>query len=361
MQEALSMQVTKNVIELHPDETVKIEPLNKAVINEFIESLDVKKKSDKTKETYTNALNQFLRYIKANGITRPRESDIVAYRGDLEGRGLANTSISSYLTVVRLFFEFTAYKEYYPNVAEHVESAKISKFHKKDILAPHQFERILNVMEQNTQAELVQLKQEQQEATRNAVKQNKQNRIDLVKQEALRNRAIIEIALSCALRMVEISRADIQDLTNKSSGTVLYIQRKGETDKNYPMPIPEPLEKTSREYLSTRGRLDDTAPLFASTSNRNKGGRMTTQSLSRIIKTAFRNAGYDSDRLTAHSLRHTAITAVVKSTKDVTVAQQFAGHSNVETTMTYYHANEIEANPSAEIVNNLFFNTKKAD
>jgi integrase/recombinase XerC len=88
---------------------------------------------------------------------------------------------------------------------------------------------------------------------------------------------------------------------------------------------------------------------------------MTTQSLSRIIKTAFRNAGYDSDRLTAHSLRHTAITAVVKSTKDVTIAQQFAGHSNVETTMTYYHANEIEANPSAEIVNNLFFNTEKAD
>ena len=126
MQEALSMQATKNVIELHPDETVKIEPLNKAVINEFIESLDVKKKSDKTKETYVNALNQFLRYIKANGITRPRESDIVAYRGDLEGRGLANTSISSYLTVVRLFFEFTAYKEYYPNVAEHVESASVS-------------------------------------------------------------------------------------------------------------------------------------------------------------------------------------------------------------------------------------------
>src|SRR5699024_2942651 len=187
MQEALSMQATKNVIELHPDETVKIEPLNKAVINEFIKSLDVKKKSDKTKETYVNALNQFLRYIEGKGITRPRESDIVAYRDALEGRGLANTSISSYLTVVRLFFEFTAYKEYYPNVAEHVESAKVSKLHKKDILAPHQFERILNVMDQNTQAELIQLKQEQQEATRNAVKQNKQNRIDLVKQEALRS------------------------------------------------------------------------------------------------------------------------------------------------------------------------------
>ena len=46
--------------------------------------------------------------------------------------------------------------------------------------------------------------------------------------------------------------------------------------------------KPLREYLSTRGNLVDTDPLFASISDRNNGEGLTTKSIRRIVKSILR-------------------------------------------------------------------------
>jgi integrase/recombinase XerC len=54
-------------------------------------------------------------------------------------------------------------------------------------------------------------------------------------------------------------------------------------------------------------KKNEERPLFESSSNNNVGQRIT-RSIRWIIKKRIRVAGFDSERLTAHSLRHTAIT-----------------------------------------------------
>ena len=67
-------------------------------------------------------------------------------------------------------------------------------------------------------------------------------------------------------------------------------------------------------------------------------------SVSRIIKNRLRQAGYNSDKLTAHSLRHTAITLALEAkdkdgnTKvNIQEARDFARHENISTTLIYAH------------------------
>ena len=91
------------------------------------------------------------------------------------------------------------------------------------------------------------------------------------------------------------------------------------------------------DYLNARQERDPKAPLFASHSNRNNGGRLTTRSISRIVKEAMKDAGINSDRLTAHSLRHSAITFSLLGGATVQEAQALARHKNINTTLIYAH------------------------
>ena len=58
---------------------------------------------------------------------------------------------------------------------------------------------------------------------------------------------------------------------------------------------------------------------------------------SRLIKTTLRANGFDSDRLTAHSLRHTAVTLALQSGCEFAEVQQFAHHQWANSTAIYYH------------------------
>ena len=57
------------------------------------------------------------------------------------------------------------------------------------------------------------------------------------------------------------------------------------------MKVAPQVEKALREYLKTRDIKDESEPLFTSTSNENKGGRLTTRTISKIAKTSLVNAG----------------------------------------------------------------------
>ena len=78
-------------------------------------------------------------------------------------------------------------------------------------------------------------------------------------------------------------------------------------------------------------------PLFCSHSDRNRGEDLTTRSVSRIIKQALRGVGLDDSRLTAHSLRHTAISLSIQGGASLQQAQAMARHSDSKTTLVYFH------------------------
>ena len=82
---------------------------------------------------------------------------------------------------------------------------------------------------------------------------------------------------------------------------------------------------------------------------------MTTRSISGIVKTRLKGAGFDSPRLTAHSLRHTAVTLSLLAGRDLAEVQQFARHSNIATTMIYNHSIEQAKNGCSEAIAQAIF------
>ena len=108
-------------------------------------------------------------------------------------------------------------------------------------------------------------------------------------------------------------------------------------------------------YLKEREFTTEEQPLFTSTSNNSKGKRITTRTVSAVVKNAFKNAGYDSNRLTAHSLRHTAITLALLAGRDITEVQQFARHANLNTTMIYNHALDKAKNGCSDAITSAIF------
>jgi len=82
---------------------------------------------------------------------------------------------------------------------------------------------------------------------------------------------------------------------------------------------------------------------------------MTTRSISGIVKDRFTGAGYDSERLTAHSLRHTAGTLNLLNGGTLEETQQLLRHSNINTTMIYlHHLDRAKNNSEARIAAAIF-------
>lgn len=63
--------------------------------------------------------------------------------------------------------------------------------------------------------------------------------------------------------------------------------------------------------------------------------------------------GFDSLRLTAHLLRHTAVALALKGGATLQQVQQFARHRLIQTTLHYAHNLEIARNPCPRLVMKL--------
>lgn len=126
--------------------------------------------------------------------------------------------------------------------------------------------------------------------------------------EQLRDYALINLLLRTGLRSIEAERSNIEDIRQEVGQALLYIQGKDRDEKDAFVILTAATLEPLQAYLKARGEKNGAAPLFCSFSNRAKGERLTTRSIRRIIKEAMRASGIDSKRLTAYSLRHTAIT-----------------------------------------------------
>ena len=295
-----------------------------ALYDQFISFVDVAAGSV---ETYARALSQFFRWIRREEIRQPQRADVIRYREELKQDHKAAT-VQNYIVAVRLFFQWTAAAGIYPDITEGIKGAKVSKTHKRDALTVQQAQHVLEMQ---------------------AEKETK---------TAARDYAIILTGITCGLRAVEMRRANIEDLRTLGDQTVLFIQGKGEEEAGEFVIITEPVEKALREYLKSRGSCPGSAPLFTSASNLNRGGRLTTRSISRIIKTALVAAGYNSDRWTAHTLRHTAGTINLTAGGTLQETQQLLRHKDINTTTIYAHNLErLQSRSEQRITAALFDNT----
>ena len=283
---------------------------NKALFERFIDYTDRK---DTTVKGYVTCIRQFVKWLDLNGITQPERENIKAYRDYLSGSDLATGTQAQYLRAVKHFFKWTAAEGLYPNVADNIHGAKIRHdIHKKDALQREDVAQIADT-------------------------------IDTSDEQGKRLYAMYLLTVVCGLRTIELHRADVGDLKTVGGTTYLYLQGKGHDDKDAPVLLIPEVKTAIDDYLQVRTvKAIAKSPLFTSTSNRSKGGRIATTTISTMLKDMLVKAGYDSDRLTAHSLRHTSGTGAHKAGLDLYSVQHLMRHCDPATSEIYIHDDEHE-------------------
>jgi integrase/recombinase XerC/integrase/recombinase XerD len=284
------------------------------LVDRFLESHDVRASS---RATYKRMLKMFCSWLEESGrrLIDMRREDVLAYRDALKERGLSSYSVSSYLSAAKQLFAWLEAERIYPNVARGVKGPKRPKGHAREHLTAQELREAVTTIERDER---------------------------LSEQDRLRDVALFHLVARTGLRTIEASRARVGDLRQQAGKdgrrhTVLYIEGKGRDAADEYVVLEPEAERPLRAYLKARGPITQEAPLFASSSPRNMGEGLCTRSISRILKRAIKGAGLDDRRLTAHSLRHSAITLAIQGGASLEQAQAMARHSSPMTTMIYFH------------------------
>ena len=343
-----------------------------ALFHDFIAWID---RSEKTARSYLTNLKQFMAWLKYAAIQNPIRKDILSYRQwiaaeheaisldtttesgwryrtDKAGNPLKVTckpnTIAQYLRSVCQFFRWTAANGLYPDIAANIHAPKVKHdTHRKDALTAQE----VLAIEESIEARAKERKQAAQESLKDTA-----GRTQRSTEQGKRLYAMYLLAVNAGLRTIEISRANIKDFVTKGSQAWLYIWGKGHTEPDQRKPIAPEVAAAIRDYLQSRTDKPTTAsPLFVSTGNRSGGKRIASTTISTMLKRAMQEAGFNSERLTAHSLRHTAGTAVQELTGDIYTTQKYMRHSNPATTEIYLHNDTEKAETGiAQRLYNLF-------
>lgn len=354
-------------------EIAPMQELTTGLFMDFVKWID---RSEKTTRTYIVNLRQFMAWLQYTDTRRPQRADIISYRDwlsveheaiqldpvagwsyrtDRNGNPIKvnckPNTIAQYLRSVCQFFRWTAANNLYPDIAANIHAPKIShNTHKKEALTPAEVLQIENSIAQKAQ-----------EATTAAAEaaKDKAGRMQRSTEQGKRLYAMYLLAVNAGLRTVEISRANVKDLVTKGGNTWIYIWGKGRTEPDQKKPLAPEVTAAIKDYLQSRtDRPTGNSPLFVSTGNRSGGKRIATTTISTMLKKAMQQAGFDSERITAHSLRHTAGTAVQELTGDIYTTQKYMRHSNPATTEIYLHNDtEKQETTIAQQLYNLYHGT----
>ena len=277
--------------------------------------------SPTTVRTYRTALKTFFGWLADSGIEVPGKDHVISWKMYLRERHSLST-VQTYLASIRLFFKWTAQQGMYADIAASVKNVRVGHLPKRDFLLPEQVLKLLKTAQSGP--------------------------------FALRDYTMILLMVTCGLRVSEVARADVGDIRNSGGGTVLYIHGKGRDGKTDLVNVPKQVASALSRYLASRSGLTMHSPLFVSVSHNNHDGRLSVRSVSRIVKKLLERSGFKDSRITAHSLRHTAVTISLTAGATLQQVQQFARHSLIVTTQIYAHNLEQCRNPcSAKIVSQI--------
>jgi len=145
----------------------------------------------------------------------------------------------------------------------------------------------------------------------------------------VRDRAIVIVLLFTALRIAELAALNTSDVAISARKGLVTVRR-GKGDRYRQVPLNAEARDTLDAWLDKRNALpgSDGPALFLSL----KGQRLSA----RAIDLAVRHLGQEADvETSAHTLRHTCLTRLVRAGNDIVLVAELAGHSRLETTRRY--------------------------
>lgn len=154
---------------------------------------------------------------------------------------------------------------------------------------------------------------------------------------ALRDRAILTLALFTGLRRSEIVGADRDDLGEENGHRTITVTGKGGERQTVKLPVPA--GRALDAYLAARGvgegdENEEEALFVSHAHNGTAGQRLSTQAVYNSVKRYAAAAGIEKS-ITPHSLRHTFVTLSLDGGASVRQVQAAARHADPKTTIRY--------------------------
>ncbi|MGE5225360.1 MAG: site-specific tyrosine recombinase XerD [Planctomycetaceae bacterium] len=264
--------------------------------------------SEHTRRAYGRDLRRYVGFLASRGISEPGEVDAAAVRSFVasvsasthgeDERPYAAASVARALSSVRSFHRFLLRE----GIVEADPAAGVVR-PKLPRALPHplgveEVERLLGSPDQTA--------------------------------AGLRDRAILELLYGAGLRVSELTALDVDDVDLEDG----FVRVLGKGGKEREVPLGRFGCDAVGAYLA-RARPAFTGPATRGACFLNtRGGRLTRQSVAKIVDRAARAAGI-ARRVSPHDLRHSFATHLLDGGADVRVVQELLGHASVATTQIY--------------------------
>jgi integrase/recombinase XerC len=283
-------------------------------IDDFLRHLGEGNASSHTIKAYAGDLDVFAAYI---GSRDWKAIDHIAIRGFLShlyDKGLSKTSVARALAAVRSLYRWLAQEGVVEqNPAKLVSTPRL----------PKKLPRVPTIEEMNSMLD---------------------GKMPEVASFPERDRLMFELLYGCGIRNSELVGIDMNDIS--LSNEAILIRGKGKKERYVPFggsalaalgvylpwrqQLLATLKSKQKEPLKSAIPAKGMGPLLIN----QRGGRLTTRSVGRIIKRIAVAKGLSSD-VHPHTLRHAFGTHMLEEGADLRAIQELLGHERLATTQRY--------------------------
>ncbi len=281
-----------------------------ALADSYLEALEVKNYSARTLDTRRYALTLFLRWSQDREVLRPEavtKAILESYQRGLwhhrkgDGAPLSVGTQIGRLAAVRSLFKWLCKEGHLgADPAAHLEMPKEQRRLPQDTLSEAEVADILNVPDTSDPL-------------------------------GVRDKAMLELLYSTALRRTEIAKLELRDLN--ADRATLHV-RGGKGGKDRVVPVGGRALQWCAKYL------DEVRPLLqidlaeAALFLTGYGKGFSPNSLGNLVRKAVEKSGVGRPG-SCHLLRHACATHMLEGGADTRVIQQLLGHAKLETTQVY--------------------------
>jgi len=271
--------------------------------DEFLRELEQRNASAHTIKAYASDLEMFASYIGASDWKGIDHIRIRGFLSHLYDRGLTKASVARSLAAVRSLYRWLAREGIVvENPALLVSTPKLAKkLPRVPTIAEMSAVFIGNPPEASSFPE--------------------------------RDELMLELLYGCGIRNSELVGINVDDV--RLAKDAILIRGKGKKERY--VPFGEPASKALSMYLLARHEiLSETKKLTSALLINQRGGRLSTRSVGRIIKKIAVAKGLSPD-VHPHTLRHAFGAHMLEEGADLRTIQELLGHKRLSTTQRYTH------------------------
>ncbi len=168
-----------------------------------------------------------------------------------------------------------------------------------------------------------------------------------------RDRAIASLFLYTGLRLSELAALDVDDVAvSPRRGRLRVALGKGDAYRE--VPLNSACRSALDDWTAARAKqLEALAEKGAQPGSPDAlwlargGGRLGSRAVDLVVRRLAADAGVE---LSAHVLRHTCVTNLIRSGADVVLVAELAGHRRLDTTRRYSLPSEVDRDAAVEAV-----------